>query len=381
MAIEKAQPHVARLVVDARLAGHSGIGTYIAEVLPRVLPGLAEWRPLVLAARGKRDAIVALSGAGAEVRVWSVAPLSARDLWAAPPGIGPDDLVWTPHFNVPLRSRCALAVTLHDVLPLTSPALAGRGRSAAVHTWLRAIRRRARAVLCVSEFTQSEVVRLGGVASDRIIVTPLGADRAWFEAGAGNMQPVPAPAVPTIIFVGLMKPHKNVLRLLRAFIRVRDRIPHRLVLVAKHRNLRNVDRAALALATSMPDRVELVEDLPFPDLVKRVSQAQFAVQPSLHEGFGLPALEAMAAGVPVLASNAGALPEVCGEAAVYCDPRSEDEIARCLLLLASDEALRKRLSAAGRLRAQGFTWEACAHITQNALRDALQFHSAMRVNG
>jgi len=105
------------------------------------------------------------------------------------------------------------------------------------------------------------------------------------------------------------------------------------------------------------------------------------VQPSLHEGFGLPALEAMAAGVPVLASNAGALPEVCGEAAVYCDPRSEDEIARCLLLLASDEALRKRLSAAGRLRAQGFTWEACAHITQNALRDALQFHSAMRVNG
>jgi len=191
---------------------------------------------------------------------------------------------------------------------------------------------------------------------------------AWLRAGATKTPPAP----PTIIFVGLLKPHKNALRLLRAFARVCDRIPHRLVMVARRSNVRNVDQAALALAATLGDRVELVENVPFEDLVSRVASAQFAVQPSLHEGFGLPALEAMAAGVPVLAARAGALPEVCGEAAVYCNPESEDEIARGLLLLASDASLRMRLIAAGHARATSFSWDACATATHAALDAAMR---------
>ena len=356
-----------RLHVDARLLGHSGIGTYLAQLLPRILPRLTQWKPRIIAMHDKRDEAAALGGAHADLAFSPTAPLSMRDLFFAP-RIPPGDLLWTPHFNVPLRAATPLVVTLHDLLPLTAPELGGHGRSWAVHAWMRAIRARARSVLCVSEFTRNEAVRVGGLGATRLQVTRLGADAAWIAAG----EHARAPGEPYIVFVGLMKPHKNAERLLRAFARARDRIPHRLVLVGRYEGIRNVDREAVELALNMRDRVDLVQDLPFDDLVQRVACAQFAAQPSLHEGFGLPALEAMAAGVPVLAGRAGALPEVCGDAAVYCDPMSEDDIARALLLLATDEALRRRLSAAGRVRARTFSWETCAEATTAAIASALQ---------
>jgi hypothetical protein len=92
-------------------------------------------------------------------------------------------VLWTPHFNVPLRSACPLVVTLHDLLPLTAPALAGYGRSLPVRAWLRAIAARARAVLCVSAFTRGELLRLAPVEPERVHVTPLGVDHAWIAAG------------------------------------------------------------------------------------------------------------------------------------------------------------------------------------------------------
>ena len=118
-----------RLVIDARLVGHSGIGTYLRETLPRVVPRLAAWRPRVLTGAANVRALFELVGRDADIDAWEVAPLSVADLMAVPPGVGPHDLLWTPHFNVPLRSACALAVTLHDLMPLTAPALAGYGRS------------------------------------------------------------------------------------------------------------------------------------------------------------------------------------------------------------------------------------------------------------
>ena len=360
-----------RLVIDARLVGHSGIGTYLREILPRIVPRVGQWRPRVLSGGAHGAELAKLIGRDAEIVEWNVAPLSMGDLWSSPPDLGSRDLLWTPHFNVPLRNACTLAVTLHDLLPLTAPDFAGHGRSLPVRAWLRAIRNRARVVFCVSDFTRREALRLGALDPAKLQVTPLGADQAWFAAGESTRLAVTGEQ-PSMIFVGLLKPHKNVARLLRAFARVRDLIPHRVVLVARHRGVRNIDRAALELAATHADRVEIVQDLPFAELVARVAAAQFAVQPSLHEGFCLPALEAMAAGVPVLAGRAGALPEVCGDAAVYCDPRSEEDIAQAMLQLAGDAALRARLALAGRGRAHAFSWDACAIGT------ALHLDSALR---
>ncbi len=360
---------MSRLVVDARLAGHSGIGTYLDAMLPRVSARLPMWRPLVLARSALRDQLAGHLGGTAEVREWDTPALSVADLFARPPGIDSDDLLWTPHFNVPRLGGQALAVTLHDILPLTAPALAGFGRSLPVRWWMSAVRSRARVVFCVSSFTRSEALRHCGLDAGRVRVTPLGVGAAW--RNGESCGPATRSAPPTMIFVGLLKPHKNVARLLRAFASVRERIPHVLVLVGRHRDLRHVDREALSLAAALGHRVELVEQLPLPELVARVRAADFAVLPSLHEGFGLPALEAMAVGTPVLAGCAGALPEVCGNAALYCDPLSEEDIAARLVELATDAALRARLSVAGRARAGEFSWEACADATAAGLDSAL----------
>ena len=356
-----------RLHIDARLAAHSGIGIYLTELLPRVVPALAQWQPVVLCSPTHAATMSRHIGASAEIVAFDAKPLGLADLFSMPPGVAPGDLLWTPHFNVPLRSRVALAVTLHDLLPLTMPEFAGRGRALPVRAWLRAIAARARTVMCVSNFTRGEALRFCRIDPARVVVTPNGVDRAWVSAGAAAMPE----SAPTMIYVGMLKPHKNVARLLRAFASVRDRIAHRLVLVARISDIRNIDREALSLARAHSDRVELVEGLAFEALVARVKSAQFAVQPSLHEGFGLPALEAMAAGTPVLAGRAGALPEVCGNAALYCDPESVDDIARGILELANDAALRGRLAAAGRARASLFSWDACATATTEALDRAL----------
>jgi glycosyltransferase involved in cell wall biosynthesis len=239
--------------------------------------------------------------------------------------------------------------------------------------WLRAIRARARVVFCISEFTRGEAIARGGLDPARLVVTPLGVDRIWaaLPTAALHERVDDAPS-PTIVFVGLLKPHKNVARLLQAFDQVKARIPHRLLLVAQHEGLRHVDRDALRWLRTLGDRVALVSDLPLAELIARVGSADFLAIPSLHEGFGLPALEAMTAGTPVLAGRAGALPEVCGDAAEYCDPCSVEDIARGLLSLASDPPLRARLAAAGRLRASIFTWDRCAETTVKALETALQ---------
>jgi glycosyltransferase involved in cell wall biosynthesis len=224
-------------------------------------------------------------------------------------------------------------------------------------------------VFCVSAFTRDEAIRHGAGAASRFQVTHLGVNREWFAAARAPDAPE---ARPTMIFVGLLKPHKNVARMLRAFAQVRDRVPHRVVLVAGHRGVRNIDREAMAMVEQLGDRVELVQDLAQPDLIARVGAADVALLCSLHEGFGLPALEAMAAGTPVLASRAGSLAEVCEDAAFYCDPYSEEDIARGMLALAGDAPLRARLAAAGRARAATFSWDACAQITAAGLAGALR---------
>jgi glycosyltransferase involved in cell wall biosynthesis len=369
-----------RVVIDARLAGHSGIGVYLEQMLPRVVPRLAPWRPRVLSRSDTMPEWAQRLERFADVSAWNAPPLGAANLWSAPPSIAADDLLWTPHFNVPLLRRGPLAVTLHDLMPISAPKLAGRGRSLPVRMWMRAIRRHGEAVFCDSEFTQREAVARAALDPSRIIVAPLGVNPLWHSAAAkaATKEATRDSLAPTIIFVGLLKPHKNVTRLVQAFDRIKAKIPHRLLLVARHTGVRSIDHEALRWIRRLGERVMLIENLALDDLIAAVQAAEFAALPSLHEGFGLPALEAMSAGTPVLASRAGALAEVCGDAAAYCDPLSVDDIARGLLELASNPALRARLSASGLLRSAAFSWERCAATTGDALVHVLARLSSRR---
>ena len=192
---------------------------------------------------------------------------------------------------------------------------------------------------------------------------PNGVDPEWFD--------VPRPAAaerPYFVFVGNVKPHKNLGRLLDAFAALAPEIPHDLLLVGRRRGFLTGDPEIARRAESLGGRVRFTGFVETEELRRTVAGATALVLPSLYEGFGLPALEAMACGRPVLAARAGALPEVCGDAALYCDPRDPGDIAAGLRRLATDAELAARLAAAGVAHARRFSWDDTAAGVGDAIR-------------
>ncbi len=356
-----------RLVIDARMLGYSGIGTYVRNLLPLALPPLQTFDPLVLVLPRDVAAVGELVSGLAQHRIWDVAPLTHRELARTPRDLD-DALWWVPHYNVPLHSPAPLVVTLHDLLPLhLPPSPANVAKRLALRMWLHAIRKRARRVLCISESTRRDAIAHGRLDPAQLEVVHLGVDAAWRPADPSTTKPSP----PYIVFVGLVKPHKNLAALLRAFESISDVIAHRLVVVGKHEGLRDVDGEALALARRLAPRVELHDSVPKAELVALVAGAELLVQPSLYEGFGLPPLEAMACGVPVVAARTGALEEVGSDAVCYCDPASIQDIAAVMLKVLRDEHLRTAMRERGIARAAQFTWQACAAATARAIAGAI----------
>jgi glycosyltransferase involved in cell wall biosynthesis len=342
----------------------SGIGTYLRNVLRRLVADGPKWR---LALLGHPEALARrpwTTAPGVEV-IAHRAPLYGfrqQILPAAARALSPD-LLWVPHYNIPLAWRGRLLVTVHDLAHLALPELFGRGaRRAYACLTFAAVRRRAAGLLYVSRFSRDEFHRLVGSPRGAEWVVPNGVDRGWFDA--------PAPTAserPYFVFVGNVKPHKNLGRLLEAFALVAPEMPHDLLLAGRRRGFLTGDPEVARHAERLGERVRFTGFLEADELRRTVAGAAALVLPSLYEGFGLPAIEAMASGRPVLAARAGALPEVCGDAALYCDPRDPRDIAAGLLRLASDAELSSRLAAAGAERARRFDW----HETAAAVGDAI----------
>jgi glycosyltransferase involved in cell wall biosynthesis len=172
------------------------------------------------------------------------------------------------------------------------------------------------------------------------------------------------------VYVGSVKPHKNLVTLLAAFASLSPEIPHDLVVVGRRARM-TTDAAALREAERMGSRVAITGELAFDDVRAHVAHADLLVMPSLFEGFGLPPLEAMAAGVPCVVSNAASLPEVCGDAAEYCDPRDAASIAAAIRRVLGDPARQAELRERGRARTALFDWDRCAESTLAAMEQAL----------
>jgi glycosyltransferase involved in cell wall biosynthesis len=261
-----------------------------------------------------------------------------------------------------------LVVTVHDVIHLARPEYT---QSASKRLYARhmfaSIRRRAAAILTVSEFTKREFLRLVGAPRAPITVAHNGVDERWFQSESSAI----VPQAPYIVCVASLKPHKNLVALIDAFARLRDRLPHNLLVVGRIDGLRTTDTAVLGRAAACGDRVQLTGEVSDAALRSLVAGASALVHPSLYEGFGLPPLEAMALGCPCLVSQTTALPEVCGDAALYCNPADPTDIAARLYQLVTDERLRRDLSTLGRARAATFQWSRTAERTLEVLDRAL----------
>ena len=353
------------MAVDARMVAASGVGTYLRNVLRRLVADGPDWR---LALLGDPEELARHSWSaapGVEV-VAHRAPLYGlrQQILPAPARTLAPDLLWVPHYNIPLAWRGRLLVTVHDLAHLALPELFGRGaRRVYARLTFAGVRRRAAGLLYVSRFSRDEFHRLVGPPRGAEWTVPNGVGREWFEVAA----PPPA-GRPYFVYVGNVKPHKNLGRLLEAFASLAAEIPHDLVVAGRRRGFITGDPEVARRAEGLGERVRFTGFLAAGELRRTVAGATALVLPSLYEGFGLPALEAMACGRPVLAARAGALPEVCADAALYCDPRDPGDIATGLRRLAGDAELAARLAAAGVERARRFTWDETATTVSRAMR-------------
>jgi glycosyltransferase involved in cell wall biosynthesis len=253
-----------------------------------------------------------------------------------------------------LRCRVPQVTVVHDLIPLTFPRDYPR-QQFYFRRLVPAVLRESRAIIVVSEATRREVIAAYDLSPERVRAIANGYDRAKFAPGGPATDDG---GVPYVLYVGNLLPHKNLPRLIEAVARAARHSPVRLVIAGNGPLGRLAElRKHAERAGSRLELMPYVSQQALPALYRGAS---LVAMPSLAEGFGLPALEAMACGTPVVVGNTSAMPEVVGDAGLLVDPEDTDAISGAILRLLTQDPLRKQLIARGLARAAGFSWERTA---------------------
>ena len=319
-------------------------GLVVYSSCPEMLSGLRatvrQISPLTRPDRGVRGHVARL--------LWCQTALRAR-VGLERPGV----LLSTLPEGV-LRCRVPQVTVVHDLIPLAFPRDYPR-QQFYFRRLVPAMLRESRAVIAVSEATRREVIAVYGLSPERVRAIPNGYDRAEFapvgpatDDGGG----------PYVLYVGNLLPHKNLPRLIEAVARAARHSPVRLVIAGSGTPGRLAELRRLAEKAG--SRLELMPYVAQQALPALYRGASLVAMPSLAEGFGLPALEAMACGTPVVVGNTSAMPEVVGDAGLLVDPEDTGAISDAILRLLTQASLRKELIARGLARAAAFSWERTA---------------------
>ncbi len=364
-----------KLGLDARKLTDFGIGTY----LQYLVRGIArrddiELTLVVSAGHEERAASLAPEAIIVPVRAdgYSLAEqvrLPAA-LWRYKP-----DLVHIPHYVVPVAARFPIVTTIHDVIQLYYPP---KGRSQLgllyLRTMMKAALKRSRRVITVSRASRRDLLHLFRADSEKVIVVPNGVDPGLAERPSQEtltaLREQYGLKPPLILVVGNDKPHKNLEMALRAFhlaVR-RSNMPGQLVIVGGVAAGGRLARRATHLG--LGERVRFLGRVPWNTLVGLYHLSSLLLHVALYEGFGLPILEAMCAGLPVITSNLGAMRELAEGAAVLVNPLEVQEIAGALERVLVDDPLRLRMVTAGKRKAEAMSWEKTVDATVAVYRRA-----------
>lgn len=267
------------------------------------------------------------------------------------------DVIYYPYTHESLFYTNAIpqVVTVHDVIPLVYPDLFPLMSKQWNYLTAPTLRRSA-GIIIDAEYTRKDVEKLLGIASSKIHVIPLG-----FRAKQNDNYEYKHQNNKYILYVSSSRyPYKNIEKLCSAFSQISDRIPHELIIVGNTVSRFSGELTTCLTKNSARDRIRLLEDLDNDALEGLYANADLFVYPSLYEGFGIPPLEAMSHGIPVAASNATTIPEVCGDAAYYFNPESQEDMAAAMLRCLEDASLREALISKGNSRKNEFSWEQAA---------------------
>lgn len=278
------------------------------------------------------------------------------------------DVYHAPSFILPLMRPCKTVVTYHDATSKLFPENLGAKVSDYYDKWSEISARNADYIICNSEYTANDLMKYYGISGDKVEVTypaALPQYRPHDDVDLTSIQKQYGLEHPYILYVGTIEMRKNIGLMLQAFAHIkRNRgIRHQMLLVGRVRENFEVEKIIRKLGLSQD--VVLAGYVPDDDMPRLYSAADLCVYVSLYEGFGLPPLEAMRCGTPVVVSNVTSIPEVVGDAGIMVDPYNVDEIAAGLYKVLTDTALRERMRSRGLQRAEMFSWAKAARQTLN----------------
>ena len=349
-----------KIAIDARMVNMSGIGTYIRHLLGRGIYDVA---------LGEEEEIRKFD------RDVQVIPYPAKIYSPQEQILFPEprlrregvNLIHFPHYNVPFSCRIDYVVTVHDLIHIIFPQYM-KNRIAAEYAKILMTNslRRSSHVFTVSEYSKKDLISFFSVPDTKITVTCNAADHRFCRLETKQYEYLDEKYGITgkkaVLFVGNLKPHKNVKTLIRAFDRIR-RDDTVLILAGKEFN-----DDALAESLSQNPRIVRCGMVSDDELVALYNRADIFAFPSLYEGFGIPPLEAMACGTPVVCSNASSIPEVVGDAALISEPEDDAGLAENICRLLDDPVLKETLIQKGYRRITRFSWDKTVERTVEVIR-------------
>jgi alpha-1,3-rhamnosyl/mannosyltransferase len=355
------------IALDARKYHDFGIGTYIQHLI-REYPSLQHSHSFLLfIAPEEAKMIVFPEGFKTVVSPYRKYSLGEMFFFARQINDNNVSVFHSPHYTLPIRLKSKSIVTIHDLIHLRFPQFFSLLQRSYSYSMIWHAIHDSRFIITVSEFTKLDILRSFRVREEKIIPIPLGVSEEFRQSTPSflveefkikfNIE------YPYILFVGNTKPHKGLNVLLRAFKEVLTLFPELdLVFVG---GTPDSDKSLQMLMNNpvLSKRVKSLGRISKDELILAYQGAEMFVLPSLYEGFGLPALEAMACGIPVIVSDAGSLPEVVGNAAIICKSGNDGMFAEAIMNLLRNPILKNEMIEKGKTHSAGFPWRATAQKT------------------
>jgi glycosyltransferase involved in cell wall biosynthesis len=326
------------ILADGRWSGQHGIGRFSHEILSRLQQ--------------------------TDILKQGPSPLSIKNLYWLPYQLSKYKkqyrVFFSPGFMPPLYSAIPFVFTMHDLIPLRESENKNHLKKIFYNTIIKSATHRAYKILTVSECSKNEILSWAKIPAEKIVVINNGISEIFSPEGKRHN-----PGYPYFLYVGNTKPHKNVPRLIQAFAQANIDSSIKLILTSQLTN----ELHLLIQKNHLQNRIVVNSNLSEATLAEYYRGAIGLLFPSLYEGFGLPVVEAMASGTPVITSNVTSLPEVAGNAAILINPLDIDELAFQIETIVTNDTLRNHLITEGFKQAATFSWDNSAQEIQSILNE------------